>query len=155
MRLWHYELIGVLPRKQLIAQWRELCCIIKNIADNGTPNHLLVNKVLSYPINDFKAYSEMVINEIEKRGYEVSKLSLLKFKDNLDRACIYFDNSKKCSLLFHNWHDDRYLTQCFFNLQEKYDCGGITPWEFELVQKEYNILKYGNSIKRSYFKYGC
>ena len=114
MRMWHYELINVLPDKQLIAQWRELCCIARNIAKNGTPNHLLVNKVLRYSIDDFKTYSEMVINEIEKRGYKVSKVSLSKFRDNLDRACIYFDNSKGGSLLFYNWHDNRYLTQCFF-----------------------------------------
>lgn len=24
------------------------------------------------------------------------------------------------------WHNDRYFLQCFYNLQEKHDCGGIT-----------------------------
>ena len=41
MRLWHKDLIPYLPKQQLISQWRECCCIAKNIADNGTPNHLL------------------------------------------------------------------------------------------------------------------
>ena len=50
MRLWHKDLISCLPRLQLIGQWRECCLIAKNIAEKGTPNHLLVNKIISYPI---------------------------------------------------------------------------------------------------------
>ena len=48
MRLWHKDLIAFLPRKQLLGQWRECCAIARNIAVNGTPNHVLVNKVLDY-----------------------------------------------------------------------------------------------------------
>ena len=51
MRLWHKDLIPVLPRQQLLSQWRECCCIARNIVENGTPNHILVNKILDYPIN--------------------------------------------------------------------------------------------------------
>ena len=47
MRLWHKDLIPALPRKQLLAQWRECCAIASNIAKKGTPNHILVNKVLA------------------------------------------------------------------------------------------------------------
>lgn len=31
MRLWHKDLIKVLPKEQLLGQWRELACIAKNI----------------------------------------------------------------------------------------------------------------------------
>ena len=48
MRLWHVDLIDVLPRKQLLSQWRECCAIAKSIADKGTPNHILVNKITDY-----------------------------------------------------------------------------------------------------------
>lgn len=39
MRLWHKDLIifHILPNKQLVGQWRECCCIAKNIQDNKTP----------------------------------------------------------------------------------------------------------------------
>ena len=37
MRLWHKDLIYVLPRQQLLGQWRECCLIAKNIAEKGTP----------------------------------------------------------------------------------------------------------------------
>lgn len=48
MRLWHKGLIRVLPREQLVAQWRECSAIAGNIKLKGTPNHILVNKVLNF-----------------------------------------------------------------------------------------------------------
>ena len=51
MRIWHTQLIKVLPREQLIAQWRELSAIAGAIIKNGTPNHILVNFVLHYPFS--------------------------------------------------------------------------------------------------------
>lgn len=51
MRLWHKNLIEVLPDKQLIAQWRELAAIAKKVILRGTPNHGLVNKVLDYRVD--------------------------------------------------------------------------------------------------------
>ena len=39
MRLWHKDLISVLPRQQLLGQWRECCLIARNIAEKNTPNH--------------------------------------------------------------------------------------------------------------------
>jgi uncharacterized protein (TIGR02328 family) len=33
MRLWHKDLISVLPRQQLLGQWRECCLIARNIAE--------------------------------------------------------------------------------------------------------------------------
>ena len=32
MRLWHKDLICVLPKNQLLGQWREVCLIAKEIA---------------------------------------------------------------------------------------------------------------------------
>ena len=34
MRLWHVDLIEVLPRKQLLSQWRECCCIARRVDKN-------------------------------------------------------------------------------------------------------------------------
>lgn len=140
MRMWHYELINVLPDKQLIAQWRELCCIARNIANNGTPNHLLVNKVLNYSSSDFKKYTRYVCNAIRGRGFEISDGSIGKFLSNMFEAEEYFDNSVCCSALYAGWHNNRYLLQCFYNLQEKYDCGGITDDEWKMIQDKMNYL---------------
>lgn len=143
MRLWHKDLIPYLPQKQLVAQWRELCCIAKNIATFGTPNHILVNPILNYPVGHFTHYGRLVIDEMEKRGYNVSKNSLSNFLDN---SLIGYDkdvfNKKGFGLLYEGWMNDRYLTQCYYNLQEKYDRGGIPKAEWQkVVNKYYDIME--------------
>lgn len=140
MRLWHKDLISVLPRQQLLAQWRECCCIAKNIADNGTPNHLLVNKMMKYTVNHFTSYTELVLKEMKKRGYDIKSRSISKFYENLVTAQWSFlpslDNlSIMYSDIYYEWHTKQYLKQCYYNLQEKYDCGGITEEEWEKIQK--------------------
>ena len=72
MRLWHKSLISVLPRKQLLGQWRECCLIAKGIKENGTPNHLLVNKVTNYPPGYFLGYCRAIYSEMINRKYTVS-----------------------------------------------------------------------------------
>jgi uncharacterized protein (TIGR02328 family) len=76
MRLWHKDLIDSLPRKQLLGQWRECCAIIKNIKEKGTPNHLLVNKIMDYDLKHFYTYGLYVFIETEHRDY---KCNLRKF----------------------------------------------------------------------------
>ena len=70
MRLWHKDLISVLPREQLVAQWRELSAIVGNIQTKNTPNHILVNKVIDYPYDHFITYAKLVRNEMTNRGYQ-------------------------------------------------------------------------------------
>ena len=132
MRLWHKDLIPVLPRKQLLSQWRECCCIARNVAVNGTPNHLLVNKIMDYPKWHFMQYSIEVCKECEKHGYKIDRSRFFKWFDQ------WHDGTVKgcCShgAMFHDWHNDRYLIQCYYNLQEKYECGGISFEEWEKIE---------------------
>ena len=128
MRLWHKDLIPVLPKQQLLGQWRECCCIARNIAVNGTPNHLLVNKVMNYPTGHFWKYAFLVMKEMEHRGFDCDFSKFEKWIDN-PYALIVPETED----LFADWHNDRYLLQCLYNLQEKYDCGGIPEDEWELI----------------------
>lgn len=64
MRMWHKNMISVLPREQLVAQWRELSSIAGNIKTKGTPNHILVNKVMNYPMNHFITYAAAIRAEM-------------------------------------------------------------------------------------------
>lgn len=130
MRLWHKDLISVLPDKQLVSQWRECCCIARNISVNGTPNHILVNKILDYPIEHFHRYAQEVAYEMLHRGY---KCDLDKFK-SYNKNGTKFVNMPSHTELFEGWHNDHYLRQCYYNLQEKYDCGGISEDEWHKVQ---------------------
>ena len=136
MRLWHKDLIKVLPQQQLISQWRELCCIVSNMIKYKTPNHILVNKILDYPASHFVRYTQLVLTEMNNRGYNVSKESLDKYNYNLNLVKEYFhskDEEVKDEDIFKNWHNNRYLVQCHYNLQEKYDCGGISEDDYKKI----------------------
>ena len=37
----------------------------------------------------------------------------------------YKDISTSADELYKDWHNSKYLNQCYYNLQEKYDCGLI------------------------------
>ena len=135
MRLWHKDLISVLPKNQLMGQWRECCLIAKNIADKGTPNHILVNKIMDYSLSHFFHYAQMIEAETLYRGY---RCDFQKFFEHFRRACqvdirTNFDKSE----VFCDWHNDRYFIQCVHNLEEKYDCGGITAEEWGRIEKKW------------------
>lgn len=122
MRLWHKNLILVLPRQQLLGQWREICCIARNIEVGGSPNHILVNKIMDYPISHFNTYALTVYKEMIKRKYKCNWEKYEKWCTNT--SIIDLDK------IFPRWHNDRYLWQCYYNLQEKHDCDGIIDAEW-------------------------
>lgn len=131
MRLWHKDLIEALPREQLVAQWRELSAIAGNLSAKGTPNHILVNKVLNYSFNHFISYAHYVRAEMTRRGYRTMDTVWNKIVAVADGDC----NILPIEELYPGWHNDRYLAQCYYNLEEKYDCGGVDPEWFEKIRK--------------------
>lgn len=137
MRLWHKDLIPYLPRQQLLGQWRECCCIARNICVNGTPNHALVNKILEYSEEHFLGYCKLVYNELLARQYKADWSKIDK----------YFCSStipKYKAAIFCFWHDDKYLTQCYYNLEEKHDCGLIQDSEWQVIQQ--NVAFSDNKV---------
>ena len=140
MRLWHKDLIifHILPNKQLVGQWRECCCIAKNVQDNGTPNHILVNKIMEYPLYDFIHYSGLVYQEMIFRNY---KADWNKFRKYF--PYYFFNGFWSTKDLYADWHTDRYLKQCYYNLQEKFDRGAIPENEWKSIE---NYIKERNLI---------
>ena len=141
MRLWHKDLIKALPREQLVAQWRELSAIAGNLNTKGTPNHILVNKVCDYPREHFISYALYVRQEMTQRGYRTmdsvwDKIYCTRETDFGEMEFVPLED------LFPGWHNDRYLEQCYFNLEEKYDCGGVDEEWFRKVQNIYFGVKY-------------
>ncbi|MBQ3330782.1 MAG: hypothetical protein IJG87_06350 [Ruminococcus sp.] len=130
MRLWHKDLIPYLPRPQLLGQWRECCAIAKNISTKGSPNHILVNKIMSFPIEHFRAYARRVYLTARIRGFAVEWSNFTKY---LDVSPVFVSDQ----ILFDDWHDTRYLRQCFYNLEEKYDCGGLTDDEWHKIRDNF------------------
>ena len=140
MRLWHKDLIPVLPRKQLLAQWRECCAIAGKIAKTGSPNHMLVNKITDYPQIHFIEYTNRILNEMKRRHYKVSEASYLRFVENLKQGYKHFFHGIMIDKnVYPEWMNERYLRQCYYNLQEKYDCGGITNEEWKKVIQKMEI----------------
>lgn len=126
MRLWHKDLIPYLPRQQLLGQWRECCLIAKQIAEKGTPNHVLVNRVLDYPKDHFYTFCKLVQREMYHRKYRMTMQAQMKIWRELWH---YIPDGD----VFPGWHNDRYLKQCLANLQEKADCGAIPAEEWKRI----------------------
>lgn len=118
MRLWHTKLIPVLPREHLVAQWRELSSIAGKIQLNGNPNHVLVNFVMDYDFDHFISYAYYIRQEMNARKYRTmnsvwDKIVSLK----PDWTLLPLEE------VYKNKMNDFYLTVCYYNLYEKYDCG--------------------------------
>lgn len=144
MRLWHKDLIPYLPQQQLISQWRECCAIAALLARDHTPNHILVNPIIEYDPSHFISYCSLVYKEAYERGYKITDKSSHKLHDDIWSWQQYLKDLLPWNLedripinyseIFNNWHNDRYLTQCWYNLQEKYDRGGISDNEWNLLE---------------------
>ena len=128
MRLWHTNLISVLPREQLVAQWRELSAIAGSIQQKGTPNHALVNFVLHYPFEHFISYAYHVRAEMTRRGY--------KTMDAVWNKIISLDNNYNILSLeevYKEKMNNTYLKICLYNLYEKMLCGAIDSKSWGLI----------------------
>lgn len=130
MRIWHTFLIDVLPREQLVAAWRELSAIAGSIQKNGTPNHLLVNFVLDYDYDHFISYTKIVRDEMTRRGYRTmdsvwNKIISLK----PDWKEIQLGN------IYHEKMNTDYFQICYYNLREKWLCGGIKAEEWDKIEQ--------------------
>lgn len=140
MRLWHYKLISVLPRKQLQGQWREISAISKKLIKNRTLHYGLVKKILNYPLNNFTNYNLLIYDELVRRNIRPSKEILKVVTVDLFSVVDLFNDSG--GSLFDDWHNDRYLLQCYYNLQEKYDYGLVSKTDWlkieETIYKELN-----------------
>lgn len=133
MRLWHYELIPYLPKAMLVSQWRE-CIAIKRQWEKGTLKHRLVSYVMNYYPIVLLEYVDLVVKEMKKRNIKHQD----KYYNELQAFC--FIPIKVRRGYVYPQHNNRYLKQCLYNLQEKADRGIITQEEWRLIYdnfKEY------------------
>ena len=131
MRLWHYKLIPVLPKAMLVSQWRE-CIAIKRQWEKGTLKHRLVSYVMGYDKGYFNNYVELVRLELLKRRIKYNYI----YKEEIRR----FAGGTKINTPYPE-HNDRYLKQCYYNLQEKYDRGIISEEEWKNIELLMNTIK--------------
>lgn len=130
MRLWSKELIKVLPRQQLLGQVRELTAIIKDIKEKGTTNHILINKIMDYNFDHLFTYCWLIIDEMQERGYKISDKTIEKWNKLFRKSNCKIVEFKE---LYKDWHNEEYYQICYFNLLEKYKCGGISENEWQKI----------------------
>ena len=116
MRLWHEQIINMLPKNQLLGQHRE-CCALRG---NGwMKKHKTVDYIfLYYPYHLF-TYHSLVMDEMEKRGYKVS----IEWRDKNYRgktAENYCNLEEKIiESPIYKEHNAEYLIECIENLRKK------------------------------------
>lgn len=129
MRLWHTYLIDVLPREQLVGQWRECSALCSNLISKGTPSHVLCNFIIDYDYNHFISYAYYIRQEMTRRGYRTMNNvwdKIVSLKPNwelLDKEKIYYEKM-----------NSEYLTICYYNLYEKFLCGGIHQNDWNRIE---------------------
>lgn len=78
----------------------------------------MINYIYEYPKDDLCLYANMVTKEMRNRGYFNYKMD--NYKEYFKELPFFADEIYPP---FKNHHNYRYLMQCFYNLQEKYDRG--------------------------------
>jgi len=132
MRIWHYLLIPYLPNAQLKAMRYELGDMIKQYPNikNG-----LVKYANNYSIDALYKYFTMVLQEFDKRK--------INHNEKYDHEIFEIVEKKKVNsiiVVFYNEHNDRYLRQCLFNLQEKADRGIIAKEDWQIIEMAFEIF---------------
>lgn len=120
MRLWHVKLISVLPREQLVSQWRECSALASNIQKKGNPNHILCNFIMDYDFDHLISYTYYIREEMTRRGYRTMNSvweKIVSLKPNYTILPLKEVYVKKMNNI--------YLNICCYNLYEKFLCGGI------------------------------
>ena len=114
MRLWNWQILPYLPKSQLLSQKRECDLIWKDIANGKQTNHILINYIWEY--EDYKmqlaSYYYLLEKEFKNRGFNFN-----------DKCPLLIYTTKLINRPFEQHHNQQYLIQCFYNLQEKYDRG--------------------------------
>ena len=133
LRLWHYELIPVLPKEMLVSQWRE-CIAIKRQWEKGTLKHRLVSYVKDYNKEYFMWYLARLDTILTMRKINHQNKyydEILEFcEEDIDEEALYQEKP-------YPEHNDRYFKQCYYNLEEKHDRGIISDEEWKPINDLY------------------
>ncbi|EJO01833.1 TIGR02328 family protein [Oenococcus oeni] len=116
MRLWHQELISKLPRQQLLGQHREIAALRGN---GWGKKHATVNYVFDHSPYKLFQFHYLVLKEMEKQGYHPDQ----RWYDPCYRGkyCPNYQRLDSVELTnpIYPEHNQKYLTVCLLNLQNK------------------------------------
>ena len=116
MRLWHEQIIHLLPKNQLLGQHRE-CCALRG---NGwNKKHKTVDYVFAYSPYNLFIYHSKIMDEMEKRGYTVSRE--WRDKNYRGQKAESYSNLEETNISspIYKEHNNEYLLECIENLATK------------------------------------
>lgn len=116
MRIWHEEIIHLLPKNQLLGQHRE-CCALRG---NGwNKKHKTVDYIFTYSPYNLFMYHSKIMDEMEKRGYRVSRE--WRDKNYRGQKAESYSNLEETSIStpIYKEHNNEYLAECIENLAGK------------------------------------
>ena len=116
MRLWHEQIIHILPKNQLLGQHRE-CCALRG---NGwNKKHKTVDYVFTYSPYNLFIYHSKIMDEMEKRGYRVSRE--WRDKNYRGQKAESYSNLEETNISspIYKEHNEEYLSECIENLAGK------------------------------------
>lgn len=102
----------------------------------------MVSYVKNYDTSFFSNYVTLIANEMDRRN--------IKFKvQYLDEIFEFSSNLNTVLFIPYPEHNDRYLMQCYYNLQEKADRGIISEEEWEPIQNFWDKFIKEKSIEEN------
>ena len=116
MRLWHEQIIHLLPKNQLLGQHRE-CYALRG---NGwNKKHKTVDYVFTYSPYNLFIYHSKIMDEMEKRGYTVS--TEWRDKNYRGQKAESYSNLEETNIStpIYKEHNSDYLLECIENLAGK------------------------------------
>ncbi|MFT8870748.1 MAG: TIGR02328 family protein [Sporolactobacillus sp.] len=116
MRLWHEQLLALLPRQQLLGQHRELAALRGNGWGRA---HATVDYVFQYSPYKLYQFHMLVLDEMQKRGYRPDD----NWRNPLYRGrhCPGYTALEVAAPTrpLYPEHNEAYLQLCLTNLREK------------------------------------
>lgn len=129
MRLWHVELLEVLPEKHLRQQLRDCVTLVENWDNEKSrlKNNLEVNYIFEEDKVKFNVYSEKVLKAHEARDILVTAKVSDRLKIDEKEVEKYKKEFPKSN---YKQHNKRYMKQCFYKLEEECDYGLLESEDF-------------------------
>ena len=120
MRLWHEDLIPLLPTQQLLGQHREICAL-RGLS--WKKPHSVVNYVFEHPYQDLFEFHVIVKTEMETRGYSINPLWKNRYyrgqRIGIEISEMTVKEKKCITHPIYQEHNETYYQECIDNLKGK------------------------------------
>jgi uncharacterized protein (TIGR02328 family) len=139
MRLWHKDLIPVLPRQQLLGQHREICGLRGNAWGK---KHSTINYIFNHDYEYLYNFHMTVIKEMKRRNYKPNPIwTDFNYRGKscspIDRSII-LQTGRETS---YPEHDNNYLKGCISNLKTKLEKAKVGKYNENDVYRFYTFIQ--------------